>query len=56
MASSLFSMSMEHAEGVASFLHDMEALQHDRDTSDVVFLISQKEVPVYAHRLILWNR
>ena len=56
MASSLFSLSMEHAEGVSEFLVDMETLQHDRDTSDVVFLVSQTEIPVFAHKLILWNR
>lgn len=42
--------------GVPGLLTDLQLLQQDNDTSDVVFLVGKDAVEFHAHRLILWAR
>ncbi|XP_078701268.1 uncharacterized protein LOC144927600 isoform X1 [Branchiostoma floridae x Branchiostoma belcheri] len=42
--------------GLPSLVSDLQKLLDDRDTADVMFVVGREEVPMYAHRLILWAR
>ena len=42
--------------GVDALLRDLQTLLNDEETGDVVFIVGDEGVPIYAHRLILISR
>ena len=42
--------------GVPSLLDDLQKLCEDQDSADVVFIVGQDEVNLFAHKLILLAR
>jgi PREDICTED: similar to CG7102 CG7102-PA len=42
--------------GVSRLLSDLQKLAEDHETCDILFIVGEKEVQIYAHRIILRMR